>query len=68
MEIKITTHDIRKAMNVWTLAAAAVDGTTYRIQMVRFDEPSMYGIRQGRIRYYERRKSLRVKISRKEFL
>ena len=49
MEIKITTHDIKKAMNVWTLATAAVDGKTYRIQMVRFDEPSMYGIRNGRI-------------------
>ena len=49
MEIKITTHDIKKAMNVWTLATATIDGKTYRIQMVRFDEPSMYGIRQGRI-------------------
>ena len=49
MEIKITTHDIKKAMNVWTLATAAVDGRTYRIQMVRFDEPSMYGIRRGRL-------------------
>ena len=49
MEIKITTHDLKKAMNVWTLATATVDGKTYRIQMVRFDEPSIYGIRQGRI-------------------
>lgn len=24
MEIKITTHDIRKAMNVWTLATATI--------------------------------------------
>ena len=49
MEIKITTHDLKKAMNVWTLATATVDGKTYRIQMVRFDEPSQYGIRLGRI-------------------
>ena len=48
MEIKITPHDFKKAMNVWTLATATVDGTIHRIQMVRFDEPSMYGIRQGR--------------------
>ena len=49
MEIKITTHDIKKAMNTWTLATATIDGKTYRIRMVRFDEPSMYGIRSGRI-------------------
>ena len=68
MNIGIDILGTEDAINTWTLASATVGGKTYGIQLVRFDESSQYGIRQGRIRYYERRKSLRVKISRKEFL
>ena len=49
MEAKITITGTEKALNVWTMATAEVDGKKYRVQMVRFDEPSIYGIRKGRI-------------------
>ena len=49
MEAKITVTRTEKALNVWTMATAEVDGRKYRIEMVRFDEPSIYGIRKGRI-------------------
>ena len=49
MEAKITITGTEKALNVWTMATAEVSGKKYRIQMVRFDEPSIYGIRKGRI-------------------
>lgn len=47
IEIKIT--GTKKAMNTWTLATATIDGKAYKIQMVKFPEPSIYGIRKGRI-------------------
>ena len=68
MEAKITITGTEKALNVWTMATAEVDGRKYRIEMVRFDEPSIYGIRKGRIRYYERRKMAGELTGRKEFL
>jgi len=49
MEAKITILGTKKALNVWTMATAEVDGKMYHIEMVRFDEPSIYGIRKGRI-------------------
>ena len=49
MEAKITITGTEKALNVWTMATAEVNGKKYRVQMVRFDEPSIYGIRKGRI-------------------
>ena len=49
MEAKITITGTEKALNVWTMATAEVDGKKYRVEMVRFDEPSIYGIRKGRI-------------------
>ena len=47
VEIKIT--GTKQAFNTWTMATATVAGKTYRIEMVRFDEPSQYGIGEGRI-------------------
>ena len=49
MEAKIMVIGTKNALNVWTMATAEVDGKKYRIEMVRFDEPSIYGIRKGRI-------------------
>lgn len=47
IEIKIT--GTKQAFNAWTMATATIDGENYEIQMVRFDEPSQYGIRSGKI-------------------
>ena len=49
MEVKITVTGTKKALNDWTMATATVDGKEFKIQMVRFDEPSKFGIRKGRI-------------------
>ena len=49
MNIEINILGTEDALNTWTHATATVDGKTYKVQMVRFDEPSMYGIRLGRI-------------------
>ena len=49
MEAKITITGTEKALNVWMMATAEVNGKKHRVQMVRFDEPSIYGIRKGRI-------------------
>ncbi len=49
MEAKITVTRTEKAINFWTLATATVNGCKYQIQMVRFDEQSIHGIRKGRI-------------------
>ena len=49
MNIEIDILGTEDALNTWTLGNATVNGKTYKIQMVRFDEPSQYGIRQGRI-------------------
>ena len=47
MNIEIDILGTEDALNTWTLGNATVSGKTYKIQMVRFDEPSQYGIRQG---------------------
>lgn len=49
MNIEIDILGTEDALNTWTLGNATVNGKTYKIQMVRFDEPSQYGIRKGRI-------------------
>ncbi len=49
MDIEIKVTGTKQALNLWTLASASVDGKKYGIQLVRFDEPSLYGIRRGRI-------------------
>ena len=49
MNIEITILGTEKAFNIWTLATATVNGNRFQIQMVRFDEPSIHGIRKGRI-------------------
>ena len=36
MEAKITITGTEKALNVWTMATAEVNGKKYRVQMVRF--------------------------------
>ncbi len=41
MEAKITITGTEKTFNVWTLAKATVEGKEYKVQMVRFDEPSI---------------------------
>ena len=33
----------------WSFGAAEVGGKTYRVQIKWFDEPSMFGIRRGRV-------------------
>jgi len=49
METEITILGTKKALNVWTMAIATVNGKKFQIQMVKFDEPSRFGIRHGRI-------------------
>ena len=49
MNIEIDILGTEDALNKWTLGRATVNGKTYKIQMVRFDEPSQYGIRRGHI-------------------
>ena len=49
MQIEITERGNKQALNTWTLASATVGGKTFGIQLVRFEEPSQYGIRHGRI-------------------
>ena len=49
MKAEITVTGTGKALNVWTLASAAVNGRKFKVEMVRFDEPSRFGIRNGRI-------------------
>ena len=49
MEVKITVMGTKKALNVWTMATATVNGKRFQVQMVKFEEPSIYGIRNGRI-------------------
>ena len=49
MNIEIDILGTEDALNTWTLGRATVNGKTYKIQLVRFDEPSQYGIRQGRM-------------------
>jgi len=49
MEVKSTVTGTKKALKVWTIATATVNGKRFRVQMVKFEEPSIYGIRNGRI-------------------
>lgn len=49
MEVKITVMGTKKALNVWTMATATVNGKRFQVQMVKFEEPSICGIRNGRI-------------------
>ena len=49
MDVKITIIGTEKALNVWTMATATVNGKRFKVQMVKFEEPSIYGIRDGRI-------------------
>ena len=49
MKIAIVVTGIHEALNTWTMATASVDGREYCVQMVRFEEPSRFGIRNGRI-------------------
>lgn len=49
MDIEIKITNVKKVFNIWTLATATVNGKEFQIQMVRFDKPSRYGIRRGRI-------------------
>ena len=48
--IQITKVRSNARLNYWTLAEAVTKNGTYAIQMLRFDEPSEFGIREGRIR------------------
>ena len=68
MEVNITITGTERVFNVWTMATATVNGKRFKVQMVKFEEPSIYGIRNGRIRYYERRKMAGELTGRKEFL
>ena len=49
MNVEITIIGTEKALNVWTTATAKTNGKKYLIQMVRFNKPSIYGIRKGRV-------------------
>ncbi|MDO4574982.1 MAG: hypothetical protein Q4D98_07185 [Planctomycetia bacterium] len=49
IEIQIDETPRKTGFNTWTLATAVTGNETYAIQMVRFDEPSKFGIREGRI-------------------
>ena len=49
MDIEIRTTRTEKVLNVWTTATATINGRKFKIEMVRFDNPSRYGIRRGRI-------------------
>ena len=48
-KVEIEVTGTKQAFNTWTMATATIAGKTYAIQMVRFDEPSRYGISEGRI-------------------
>jgi hypothetical protein len=49
MNVEFNILGTEDALNTWTLGSATVNGKTYKVQMVRFDEPSQYGIRKGKI-------------------
>ena len=49
MEVNITITGTERVFNVWTMATATVNGKRFKVQMVKFEEPSIYGIRDGRI-------------------
>ena len=47
MNVELNITGTAQACNEWTFATATANGKEYRIMMVRFEEPSNYGIRQG---------------------
>jgi hypothetical protein len=49
MEVEITITGKKMVFNEWTLFQATVNGKKYQGSMVYFDEPSKFGIRNGRI-------------------
>ena len=49
MKVELNITGTAQACNEWIFATATDHGKEYRIMMVRFEEPSNYGIRQGRI-------------------
>ena len=49
MKVELNITGTAQACNEWTFATATVNGKEFRIMLVRFEEPSNYGIRQGRI-------------------
>ena len=49
MKVELSITGTAQACNEWTFATATTNGKEYRIMLVRFEEPSNYGIRQGRI-------------------
>ena len=49
MEVQITITGKKIVFNEWTLFQATVNGKKYQGSMVYFDEPSKFGIRNGRI-------------------
>ncbi len=48
---KTATLNVARDRNAfgWSLGSAEVEGKTYRIDIKWFDEPSMFGIRGGRV-------------------
>ena len=49
MKVELNITGTAQACNEWTFATATANGKEFRVMMVRFEEPSIYGIRQGRI-------------------
>ena len=49
MKVSITITGTEWVFNVWTMATTTVNGKRFKVQMVKFEEPSIYGIRNGRI-------------------
>ena len=49
MKVELNITGTAQACNEWTFAIATANGKEFRIMLVRFEEPSNYGIRQGRI-------------------
>ncbi len=46
---EVTLNHGERKESGWTLGTAALDGVAYDFQVKHFDEPSVYGIRRGRI-------------------
>ena len=49
MKVELNITGTAQACNEWTFATATANGKEFRIMLVRFEEPSNYGILQGRI-------------------
>ena len=48
-EMKFSITGFRQELNIWTFAAAEINGKRFTIQFVRFDDPSQFGIDKGRV-------------------